>query len=47
MELIHDSVNNGTTTDTAKVIREMIDTYMYDKHTKLNENSNKKMSKSS
>lgn len=47
LELIHDSVNNGTTTDTAKVIREMIDTYMYDKHTKLNENSNKKMSKSS
>ena len=46
LELIHDSVNNGTTTDTAKVIREMIDTYMYDKHTKLNENSNKKMSKS-
>jgi hypothetical protein len=47
LELIHESVNNGTTTDTAKVIREMIDTYMYDKHTKLNENSNKKMSKSS
>lgn len=46
LELIHESVNNGTTTDTAKVIREMIDTYMYDKHTKLNENSNKKMSKS-
>lgn len=46
LELIHDSINNGTTTDTAKVIREMIDTYMYDKHTKLNENSNKKMSKS-
>lgn len=46
LELIYDSVNNGTTTDTAKVIREMIDTYMYDKHTKLNENSNKKMSKS-
>lgn len=46
LELIRDSVNNGTTTDTAKVIREMIDTYMYDKHTKLNENSNKKMSKS-
>lgn len=46
LELIHDSLNNGTTTDTAKVIREMIDTYMYDKHTKLNENSNKKMSKS-
>ena len=46
LELIHESVNNGTTTDTAKVIREMIDTYMYDKRTKLNENSNKKMSKS-
>lgn len=46
LELLHDSVNNGTTTDAAKVIREMIDTYMYDKHTKLNENSNKKMSKS-
>lgn len=46
LELIHESVNNGTTTDTAKVIREMIDTYMYDKHTKLNENTNKKMSKS-
>lgn len=46
LELLHESVNNGTTTDTAKVIREMIDTYMYDKHTKLNENSNKKMSKS-
>ena len=46
LELIHESLNNGTTTDTAKVIREMIDTYMYDKHTKLNENSNKKMSKS-
>lgn len=46
LELIYESVNNGTTTDTAKVIREMIDTYMYDKHTKLNENSNKKMSKS-
>lgn len=46
LELLHESVNNGTTTDTAKVIREMIDTYMYDKRTKLNENSNKKMSKS-
>lgn len=46
LELIHESVNNGITTDTAKVIREMIDTYIYDKHTKLNENSNKKMSKS-
>lgn len=46
LELLHESVNNGTTTYTAKVIREMIDTYMYDKRTKLNENSNKKMSKS-